>query len=598
MDLVAEAKLPIGFDDLREALAQFIAFIRKHCVSDGASAINVFLHETGCKTTRLLAEAFPSDYKAFGTDPILDRRRLLSKSDFVIQVDNSPPSDCACDATLTDFLASEQALAVVAKLAATLPPSGRGIMLQVHVRRMKLLGVPETVHADLTFSKWRSGSRRKETTIRVSCPAQNKSDLEARQTLRGVAERLSLNFSKPSLQPPLGLGSERPTAEALFVAQKAFQAAYDLALYDIEEKRITLDSTPLLFPRFEASRKRMDDMQRGISDQIDVVAALKRLVRERQAEYEFEASDAECIIFRKSLTASLDGVLTFERFHNQGLGKSFTVNYGVQFPRNPELQANPVVQVFRDSLFTLFHRNWEQLAWAYSTGKELEQILTGCEDLLSEVLPLLEKRLVEMLSPLSGELPRSQQFLGALTAKEAYARALSVAEGWAEDVELVSVGSLIFPGPSIDTGVLREVLGSAIGHDGRMQPHGWWSVSFVSKQRGTHLLVAVPHTGAMRWSTFGYPAKGWRPATVASADWLDSTAIAAAASSEIQPHLNGNQYRLAECLYRLGAHPPKFANIVWEITAMLQGKGRYESRQVHMEFDPWTGKLQESRTQP
>jgi hypothetical protein len=31
---------------------------------------------------------------------------------------------------------------------------------------------------------------------------------------------------------------------------------------------------------------------------------------------------------------------------------------------------------------------------------------------------------------------------------------------------------------------------------------------------------------------------------------------------------------------------------------MLQGKGRYESRQVRMEFDPWTGKLQESRTQP
>jgi hypothetical protein len=597
MDLVAETKLPIRFDDLGEALAQFIAFIREQCVSEEASTIHIFLHETACKSTRLLAEVFPPDYKAFGTDPVLDRRKLLSKSDFLSRVDAARASDCACDATLTDFLALERALALVAKLAATLPPSGRGIMLQVHVRRMKLLGAPETVRADLTFSRWRSGSRRKETSIRVSCPAQDKSDREARETLRNIAARQGLNFNKPFLQPPLGLGGERPATETLWVAQKAFQAAFDLALLDIEGKRITLDSAPLLFPRFEASRKRMDDMQRGISEQIDVVPALKRLIRERQADYEFEASDAECIIFGKRLTASLDGVLTFERFHHHGLGKSFTAHYGVRFPRNPELQSSPVAQVFHDSVFTLFHRNWEQPAWTYSTAKDLQQALAGCGDLLASVLPLLEKRLVEMLSPLPAKLPPSLPSLGTLTAKEAYAQALSVARGWAGDVELVSVGCLKSPGLSIDTAVLRDILGPAMSHDGRLQPHGWWSLSFTSRQRGARLFVAVPHTGAIRWSAFGHLAKEW-PAAFSSADWLDSKAIAAAANSEIQPHLNGNEYRLVECLYRLGANPPKFASVIWEITALLQGSGRYESRQVRMEFDPWTGKLRETKVEP
>jgi hypothetical protein len=412
MDLVAEAKLPIAFDNLREALEQFIAFVRKHCVSKGEPVIHIFVHETACKSTRLLAEAFPPDYLAFGTDPVLDRRKLLNKSDFLSRMDASHLKDCACDATLTDFLNHEQALTLLEKITATLSPSGRGIMLQVHVSRAKLSGVSETVRADLAFSKWRSGARRKEATIRAACPAQNRSDREAKQTLSSVAERLGLNFKKPSFQPPLGLGSEKPAADSLFVALKAFQAAFDLAIQDVQEKRITLESIPLLLPRVDGARKRMEDAHRSINEQIDAVPALKRLIRERLPEYEFEASDEEFILFAKTLTSSLEGILALERFHHQGLGKSFTAHYGVRFPRNPELQPSLVAQAFRDSIFTLFHTNMEHPAWTYSTGKELEQVLAGCGDLLSTVLPLLEKRTVEMLSPLPAKLPVSLPSLG------------------------------------------------------------------------------------------------------------------------------------------------------------------------------------------
>jgi hypothetical protein len=471
-------------------------------------------------------------------------------------------------------------------------------MLQVHLSHAMLSGFPETVRADLAFSKWRSGARRKEATIRVAYPAQNKSDREARQTLRSVAERLDLSFKKPSFQPPLGLGNEKPAADSLFLALKTFQAVFDLTLHDVEEKRITLDSIPLLLPRVDGARKRMEDAHRGINEQIDAVPALKRLIRERLPAYEFEASDEECILFAKTLTPSLDGVLALERFHHQGLGKSFTAHYGVRFPRNPELQSSLVAQAFRDSIFTLFHTNMEHPAWTYSTGKELEQVLAGCGDLLSTVLPLLEKRTVEMLSPLPAKLPVSLPSLGPQTAKEAYAQALSMAQRWAEDVELVSVGCLKSPGTSIDTAALRQILGPATNPEGRLQPHGWWSLSFVSRQKAAHLFVDVPHTGAMRWSASGHLPPRWSPAVVSSSDWLDSTAIAAAAHSAIQPHLNGNEFQLMECLYRLGANPPQFTNVIWEVTALLNGKGRYESRQVRMEFDPRTAKLQEIKAQP
>jgi hypothetical protein len=598
VELVAEAKLPIAFDNLREALTAFLDLARNRCVSQEASSINIFLSETGCKATCVLAEAFPPDYQAFGTGPILDRRKLLSQSEFLIRMKTSRPSDSVCDATLTDFFSFEQARELVRKVAEALPPSGRGIAMMLSLGRMKLRGAPETVCADLMFSRWRSGSRRKEAALRVSCPARSKTDTDAKQALRAVAELLNLKLSKPSIQPPLGRGSERPAPETLWAAQKAFQAAFDLALKDIEERDITLHSAPPLFSRFEAFGKRIADTQNGISEKIDLVAELKRLIRERQVGYAFDASDAECVTFRKSLTESLDGLLTFERFHHHGLGKSFTINYGVQFPGDPELQPSPVVQVFRDSLFTLFHRNWEEPAWAYSTGAELEEVLTSCGALLASVLPLLEKRLVETLSPLPEKLPSFISSLGALTAKEAYTRALPVSQAWAEDVELVSIGSQLSAGPSMDMAVLAEAFGPALDPDGRLQPHGWWSVNFLSRRRGTHLFVLVPHTGAIRWSTFGYPLREWRPATLSSRDWLDSAVIALSANSVLQPHLSGDTYRLAGCLYRLGANPPRYEKVVWEVTAMLRGKGRFDSRQVRMLFDPWTGKLLETDMQP
>jgi len=405
VDLVAEAKLPIGFDTFQGALDEFLQVVHDRCVPNGQSCIHLSLHENGCKANRLLAEALPPGVRAFGIGPGLDLRKTLSAAEFLAQVRLSPPARSYCHATLTDSLSFEQGLALVKKTTAVLPPSGRSTTIMLRPERVKLRGVPEAVRADLMFARWQAGPQRKAASLRVSCPAEGKSDASARQALRTVGELLGLRFGKPWKQHPSGSDKEKPDANAVWVAHKSFQAAFDRTTKEVEDEGIMLAPVPMLFPRFQAFGKRIADVQQGKREKIDLVPHLKRLVRESQPGYVFDQSDAEWVMFRKHLTPLLDGLLSFERFHHHGLGKSFTLQFGVDFPGNRELQQNPLLSLFRESFFTVFHRNWEEPAWTYATAEELQKVLQGCAALLSRVLPLLERRLVEMLSPQPTELP-------------------------------------------------------------------------------------------------------------------------------------------------------------------------------------------------
>lgn len=592
MDLVAEAKLPTDLDSFRGALNEFVGFIRDRCVPTDRASIHLSLHEKGCKANQLLAEALPADARVFVLGPVLDLRKTVSATQFLSQIHPSPPSRSYGHVTLTDFVPFGQALALVERAAQLLPPSGRGITFMLSLQSLSLRGAPEAVRADLMLARWQGGPQRKAASVRIICPAQSKSDRAAQEALRAVEELLGLRFGKRWTQHPLGGEKARPDANALWIAHKSFQAAFDLTTLEVEENGLKLDGVALLFPRFEAFGKRIWDVQRGKHEKIDLVSHLKRLVREIQAGYEFDQPDGECVIFRKRLSPSLDGLLNFERFHHHGLGKSFTLNFATEFPGNPEFQQHPVLQLFRESLFTVFHRNWDQPAWAYATSEELQQALQGCAGLLSRVLPLLERRLLEMLSPVPKALPSSIPSLGRLTAREAYDRALPLARSWANDVEPVSVSS------AADL-VLREMLGAGIEREGRVQAHGHWSVRLVSRHRAAHIAVDVPHTGAIRWATFSLPLRQGRFSTITSVDWLDSSAIAPTVNTQLEGQLGRNEYRVEECFYRLGtSQQPGSAQIVWEVHALLQGKHRYDRKDLRVIIDPWNGRVLEAHTEP
>jgi hypothetical protein len=49
-------------------------------------------------------------------------------------------------------------------------------------------------------------------------------------------------------------------------------------------------------------------------------------------EYRFDTSDSEWIRFRKNVTPTLDLLLRFNKVHQWGLGKTFTIDLAVDFP--------------------------------------------------------------------------------------------------------------------------------------------------------------------------------------------------------------------------------------------------------------------------
>lgn len=601
MELYTEAKLPVNLAHFREGFQEFLRFVRERCVCLRETRILLSLNETGGKATRFLAESIPSsarnDARIFLLGPHLDMRKLVTAQEFLAQPD-SARSRSYCQGTLTDLLAFDKALDLVEQAVGILPASGRGISFMMNIERAGLRGAPDALRADFSFARWQAGANRKSALIRVSCPAESKSDRMAKQALRAVVEQLGLCLGKTWTQHPAGIRQEQPDPDALWVAQKCFQFAFDLTAVALEKGEITLDAVPLLFSRFESARKRIADIQLGKREQVDLLAHLKRQVREALPAWEFDQADGEVILFRKSLASGLDAKLIFERFHHHGLGKSFTLNFGVEFPGNSKFQQNPVLQVFRESFFTLFHRNWDQPAWTYSSSEELSQVLQGCMSLLSRCLPPLEQNLAALLSPLAAELPKSILSHGALTAKEAYALALPLAQSWAEDVALESISS----GANTFHSYWSEQ-GPAIADDGRLQRHGDWSVRFLSRRRGAHIFVSVPHTGALRWSTFSFPPGAARFSVLTSTDWLDSPRIALVVRDFLRQRLGDGRLRLQECLYRLGATPPDSNKFVWEVHAMLLGDERQNDevsvrQNLRLLLDPRTAAITESDQDP
>lgn len=607
MDLYTEAQLPVDLAHFREAFHEFLRFVHERSLPATHTSILFALHEAGCKANRFLAQSVPPHAKnharIFVLGPHLDMRKLITAEQFLAEWQPAHLRSY-CHATLTHFLSFDKTLALVEQVADIVAPSRRGISFMLNIDRVGLRGAPDTLRADFSFARWRAGANRKSAVIRVSHPAESKSDRAAKQTLRAAVEKLGLRFGKTWTQHPTGTDQEQPDPNALWVAQKSFQAAFDLAATTVQKEEITLDSVPLLLPRFEAAGKRIADVQQGKREQVDLLAHLKRHMRETLAIWEFDQADGEVILFRKNLAPSLDAKLIFERFHHHGLGKSFTLNFGVEFPGNPKFQQNPVLQIFRESFFTLFHRSGEQPAWTYATSDELHQALRGCTALLSRCLPLLEQNLVAFLSPVPVELPKSIPSRGALSAKEAYAHALPLAQSCAEDVVLESISS----GANMFHAHWPEE-GPGINDQGRLQPHGDWSVRFLSRHRGAHIFLSVPHTGALRWSTFSFPFGTARYSTMHSDDWLDSPAIAAIVREILCQRVADDQLRLGECLYRLRAMRPDANKFVWEVHAILLGPDRQDEdarirhdvpvrADLRLLLDPHTGTILETHATP
>lgn len=585
MKIIAEARLRLSTNDLQKALGEFIHFVRNHCEPDVKAEVKLSLITVAANFSTLIARALPADAGDFYADVLPDPRKKLRAGTFLEHIERSRPKKTNCSVTLTEFLPYKMALVLLSQLSEIMPSSGRGIGLMLSVDSSILRGLSSQVRVQLYLERLQLGARQTKSWLRCEFMAISQSDPAAKKTLSQLQDVLGVSWGKVhgEIAPATG---EKPSTSEMLLVEHCIQEAFDRATREVDKKASALENLPFLYSRFEAFDQRLQDVQRGKREKIDVIPQLKRFMRESFPLYVFDRVEFDTVLFRKPLSPTLHGVLLIERIHHHGLGKSFTLGYQVEFPGTNFAGPPEHPLVGARNLFSLFHKGWEQQAWAYSSHEDLRQALSGCRTVLGEMLPVLEKHLQGLLSTPPKKLQTGMQVHGRLSAREAHALALPVAKGWAEDAELRDMHS----GCALP---LREALGPGAALDGRLHSHGYWGICFQSERRSAHLGVIVPHTGEIRWDTFSFKHDPWE--TLPAKGWLDSTEALPKAQQIIQPLASENEWKPYDYLCTLKWESRSPSAFVWEIHTILYGRNVRDRKDVIVWLDPFDGHVVEVR---
>ena len=407
-------------------------------------------------------------------------------------------------------------------------------------------GLPAT-----TGTEPRSALKRTVNIIRFMSTKRNCAEL----TSKGIEQTLQSDQPLDSLDPEEKLILLRVLDEAMARTSDEIHAlSEDLA------------NIPLLFGRSDGFKKRMADVQAGKKETVNLPSHLKRFMKENFPDYRFDKSDPEWLWFRKSLRPTLDVLLRFDKVFQWGLGKSFTIAVGVDFPGTPLRLKQSRHGGMIKNLFWIFHESWEQKVWTYTTSTELATALQGCRDLLSRVLPVLEKYCCDLLQPQPIRLPPGIQELGALTAREAYDLVLPMAREWAADAEMESINAV----------PVTEV--------GRLRPEADWRLKFVSKGLDRYCWYIVPYTGRVWWDYYPVMQNAIPKYSSAlnSEDWLDSADVAPSAFQALKEQLGTSkldQVSLALC------DPTRYSgNFVWRAISYCGSLPKERNVTVHLDW--------------
>lgn len=367
----------------------------------------------------------------------------------------------------------------------------------------------------------------------------------------------------------VGRHLEPGAPEARLILLRVFDEVMARTSDQIRARTEDLAGIPLLFGRSGGFKKRMTDVQAGKKETVNLPSHLKRFMKQHFPEYRFDTGDSEQLWFRKNVAPTLDLLLRFDKVHQWGLGKTFTIDFAVDFPGTPFRLVQAQRGGMLKNIFWMFHESWEQKVWAYTTSAELATALQGCLDLFSRILPVLEEHCCDLLQPQPVTLPSGIEQLGALTAREAYKIVLPMAHKWAEDAEMESINA----GP--------------ITEGGRLRREADWRVKFVSEGLDRYCWYIVPHTGRVWWDF--YPvmqnAIPKYSSVLTSDDWIDSTGVAPRAFQAIQKQLGASHLghiSLALC------DPTRYSgNFVWR--AISYGESLPKRRDITVHLDWRTG---------
>jgi len=362
------ADIPLQATSLVEALRAFARFVQQHLSQGPGSEVSIAIAETGARANEALAFSLPDDTKEFGLGR-LPAGSALTAAQFRKEVASAKPKKTRSQVRVTASTISD-VFALLDRVAAALPPSGRGTMLLVHLTGWRMAGdvaaaplttVPPTSQrevapaanttpaVDATFSRFRHGAHDISATAGLRFHALSLKDPIVTATIAAASAQTGLRFGKP--MAGFAAGEDRkaipqiaqvadprlqpPSQEAQLIALLSFEEAIARAAVQVGARTEDLTGIPLLFSRGRGFDKRMHDVMAGKKESVNLPSRLKRFMKEHFPDYGFDAADPEQLWFRKSLAPTLDLLLMFDKIHQWGLGKTFSIDVAVNFPNTP-----------------------------------------------------------------------------------------------------------------------------------------------------------------------------------------------------------------------------------------------------------------------
>jgi hypothetical protein len=521
-------EIPI-FPELKEPEEAVETFISKlKAISEFTPKTLINLHlmtQTDPTFIMKLAENSHEEATGFSIGPA--GNKLSAKRFLELQQHGDNNISCQYDGCLTEHISAQEALLLLERLLELKPNIIGSTHFLIDISGLRWKGSIKSVSDNgmLCLSDMRMFNRKTKFPIGAYLlyHGESKDDPALESMFKSILEATGLDFKsgKISLQADIETYSNEKIPET-FIQEVCTNEIFLETSKDIEKKGIKWQGLPHLGTHEEAFHKRaMAILDKNIKkEKINLDPKIKRFMKDNFPEYKLNEKDKYGFInFSRPTTEDFSTIITFEKEHYHGLGKAFTITLGT-------VRTSGSIKGWKTSndIFKIWGDQLLRPSWAYSTGDELSEIFEGIKTLLNEVLPLFEKNMVKLLSPVPQEVPSHILQLGAITAKEGLVEANKVIKIIGDNFSLRHVGS----GGS--TTIRNMTERPCLKPDGRINFFGEWNFTYMSESEdGQGYLITVPAIGAVTATRIydkpNMPVGYKLPSIRIPGNWLDSTEV-------------------------------------------------------------------------
>ena len=490
MLITSSVSLPLETKDASEAVHQVLDILRSKVSTLDNVKISLNLAAMSFPDILvLMAKTLPEEAEAFGMDGAISAKQFLQTH---IAGQLPKPSFCNCD--VTDYLSVPSTLALIESFFQATPRAVRSTFFSINLENVNWLGSDDIGSGKLYLSDMKAFQRKRRFDLSAiySCHGDNSKDTSVKKLFKRIAGETGIPFDKGKITETIEHEIlAKAELQQILAARICFEEAFEKAGREIRNRNLQWQGLPGLASKGESFDRRIESVYSGKKERVNFPGLTRRFVKEVFSDFTPWKNDGEQIFFSKPISSNLEMVLGFDRIHNWGLGKTFTLILGIKITKGPL-----VGRIWNDNFFRLFQQHTSPPCWTYITKVELAEVLDGIGNFLRSTLPVFENELTRYLCPIPTKVPNSIPDRGAITAKHALGEVLNVAKAWSKDAALYTVSS---------SGILclRESgMGPMIDTHGFLKPHGCWYYCFYSPTKKQILLTQVPSIGSFRCDKF------------------------------------------------------------------------------------------------